>query len=907
MKPEVVIDELKKSKLRGRGGAGFPTHRKWSIMAAAPGSPEDKYVVCNADEGDPGAYMNRNEIESDPHMLIEGMTIGAYAMGAAHGLVYARAEYPLAVQRLRVAIEEARQAGLLGHDILGSGFSFDIEVVMGAGAFVCGEETALIASAEGKAGRPMPRPPFPAQRGYMGKPTNINNVETWCNVPVIVARGGAWFAGFGTEMSAGTKVFSLVGKVRNTGLVELPLGTPLDAMIYGMGEGAGGRKRIKAVQSGGPSGGCVPASLFSTKIDYEELAKLGAIMGSGGMVAMDQDNCMVDVARYFVSFTAGESCGKCTACREGLAQMLRILDSVSKGEALESDLDTLAELAETVRDAGLCGLGQTSANPVLTTLKYFRAEYERHIREKRCEAGVCENLYLALCENSCPMHMNIPGYLQLLKENRLEEAFELTLRENPLPGSIGRICHFHCRMRCRRDQLDEPVSQGEIHRYLADTMYKMGRERGVYNKLIKEKLAPTGKRVSIVGSGPAGLTAAFYLARLGHEVTVYDEHGEAGGIPRWGIPAYRLPKDVLRKEIGLIRKLGVRFVFNTRIGRDMGWDRLAEMSDAVLVCVGALKDMRLGIPGEDLKGVMAGYELLEGLNALKTGHASPGIGSEVVVVGGGNSAIDVARSAMRTGARVTVVYRRARGDMPANNLEIEGALEEGVTLVCMAQPLKAIAGADGAAVSALEVMRMKAGSVDSSGRPTPLPTGESYEIPCDTLIIAVGERVDAVGLEAVGARILKDGRVETDPFRFATANPKFFAAGDAVTGPATAAEAMGQAKTAASAIDEALMGAASGAAAGEAASRFEGLFRRFEYGMEVPLSPAKARMNIARQLPPEERRGNFVEISLGYTGEQARIEAERCLRCDVREHARKPIGVSEAKARKAEAGSGRSS
>jgi NADH-quinone oxidoreductase subunit F len=887
MKPEMVVEELKKSKLRGRGGAGFPTYKKWEIMRAQ--GPGPKVIACNADEGDPGAYMNRNEIESDPHMLLEGMIIGAYAMGAAEGFVYVRAEYPLAIERLRKAIDQARAAGLLGMRILDTDFSFDIEMATGAGAFVCGEETALIASAEGKAGRPLPRPPYPAQRGYKGMPTNINNVETWCNVPVIVARGGDWFATYGTAMSAGTKVFSLVGKVRNTGLVELPLGTPLENVLYGMGEAAGPNKRIKAVQSGGPSGGCIPANLFKTKIDYEELAKLGAIMGSGGMVAMDQDNCMVDVARYFVGFTAGESCGKCTPCREGLTQMLRILESVSRGEAKESDLDLLAELAETVKDDGLCALGQGAGNPVLTTLKYFRGEYERHIREKRCEAGVCDSLYLALCENSCPMHMNIPGYLQLLKENRIEEAFELTLRENPLPGTVGRICHFHCRMRCRRDQLDEPVSQGEIHRYLADTMYKMGRERAVYNKLIKERLPATGKKVSIVGSGPAGLTAAFYLSRLGHEVTVYDEKEEAGGIPRWGIPAYRLPKEVLRKEIGLIRKLGVRFVFNTRIGRDMSWARLGEMSDAVLVCVGALKDMSLGIQGEDLKGVVPGYHLLERVNAGKKAE----VGSEIVVVGGGNSAIDVARSALRTGARVTVVYRRARADMPANVDELEGALEEGVTLVCMSQPLKAIAGESGQ-VRALEVMRMKAGSVDASGRPSPVPTGESYEIPCDTLVIAVGERVDAAGLEAVGATLAKDGRVTVDPFSFATANAKFYSAGDAVMGPATAAGAMGQAKAAAAAIDAALMPAEGAAVADKTATaRFQSLFRRFEYAMEIPLTPAKAKMNRARFLPPEERRGNFVEISQGFTGEQARFEAERCLRCDVREHARKPSGIAE--------------
>ncbi len=873
MRPETVIEEMKKSKLRGRGGAGFPTWKKWELMRAAPG--ERKIVICNADEGDPGAYMNRNEIESDPHALVEGMAIGAYAMGASEGLVYVRAEYPLAVERLQKAVNAAREAGILGRNILGSHFSFDIEIATGAGAFVCGEETALIASAEGRAGRPTPRPPFPAQKGLYGCPTNINNVETWCNVPLVASRGGEWFAGFGTATSSGTKVFSLVGKVVNTGLVELPLGKHLDSAVYGMGGGAGPRKKIKALQSGGPSGGCVPANLFNTAIDYEELAKLGAIMGSGGLVAMDHDNCMVDVARYFVSFTAGESCGKCAPCREGLSQMLHILDSVSKGEAHEEDLDTLEELALAIRDSSLCGLGQTSANPVLTTLRYFRDEYERHIREQRCEAGVCEGLFLALCENSCPLHMNIPGYLELLKENRLEDAFELTLRENPLPGTIGRICHFHCRMRCKRDQLDDPVAQGEIHRYLADTMYKMGRERGVYNRLIKEKAAPTGKRVSIVGAGPAGLAAAFWLVRLGHEVTIYDEKEEAGGVPRWGIPAYRLPREVLAKEVGFIRKLGVRFVFNTRIGRDIAWDRLADMSEAVLVCVGALKDIPLDIPGENLPGVMFGSLLLEEIAKGKR----PSVGDEVVIVGGGNTAIDAARSARRLGAHVSVVYRRSEADMPANEEELAGALEEGIDLITMAQPMEVTADPATGKARALVAMKMLAGDIDASGRPTPVASGDKFEIRCDSLIVAVGERVDAAGIERSGVEVDRSGRVKTDSFAFRSSNPKFWAAGDSVTGPATAAEAMGIAKRAAAAIDLQLTGV----------KRFDSLFRSFEYAMKIPLEPATEKAGHPAHLAPEDRSASFAEISLGYNGEQARIEAERCLRCDVRAHVRRSL------------------
>ena len=468
LQPEDVVNEVIAAKLRGRGGAGFPTGVKWDIMRKA--EADRKYIICNADEGDPGAYMNRNEIESDPHMLLEGMLIGAYAMGATEGIAYVRAEYPLAVKRLQIAIQQATEQGLMGEKIMGSNFSFKLEVVEGAGAFVCGEETALIASIEGKAGRPMPRPPYPAGKGLYGKPTNINNVETWCNIPVILEKGSDWFRETGTEKSPGTKVFSLVGKVKNTGLVELPLGSTLEQFVYIIGEGTGTSKKVKAVQTGGPSGGCIPLEYFSTPVDYESLAGLGAIMGSGGMVVMDQDNCMVDVARYFLEFNSAESCGKCTPCREGLAQALAILTRITKGKGTYEDLTTLELLSRTIKDTAICGLGQTAPNPILTTLRYFRHEYEEHIREKRCHAGACESLYMALCENSCPLHMNIPGYIELIKEDRLDEAFELTLRDNPIPGTIGRICHFHCQMRCRREQLDEPVSQGEIHRYLADTM-----------------------------------------------------------------------------------------------------------------------------------------------------------------------------------------------------------------------------------------------------------------------------------------------------------------------------------------------------------------------------------------------------------------------------------------------------
>jgi NADH-quinone oxidoreductase subunit F len=865
LKQDGVLEEMKKSKLRGRGGAGFPVGRKWELMRNVKG--DLKYVVCNADEGDPGAYMNRNEIESDPHSLIEGMIIGAFVMGASKGIVYIRAEYPLAVERLKKAIGQAKELGLLGDNIFGSGFNFDLDYVEGAGAFVCGEETALMASIEGKAGRSMPRPPFPAQKGIDGKPTNINNVETWENVPLIINRGGDFFARTGTETSSGTKVFSLVGKIRNTGLVELPLGTPLEKIIYEMGEGAGKNKQIRAVQTGGPSGGCIPVESFNTPVDYESLNALGAIMGSGGMVVMDQDNCMVDVARYFVEFTSSESCGKCTSCREGLSQSMQILNRITRGKGTLEDIETLEKLAMVIKDSSLCGLGQTSANPVLTTLKYFKDEYKAHIIEKRCKAGVCESLFMALCENSCPMHMNIPAYLQMLKEGRLEEAFESTLRDNPLPGTLGRICHFHCKMRCRRDTVDESVAQGEIHRYLADTIYKMGKEKQLYTKLIKEKLPATGKKIAIVGAGPAGLTAAYYLVRLGHTVTVYDSHPLAGGILHYGIPAYRLPKDVLAKEIELIKKLGVKFVMNTMVGTDISYKTLAKDNDSVLISVGAQKDASLDIPGADLKGVHPGYEFLEDFAKGKKVK----IGKKVAIIGAGNVSIDAARTALRLGAEVTIVYRRDRNEMPANLHEIEDAEAEKINFRLMCGPNRILGDAKGF-VKGLEVEKMKFGSIDRSGRRRPVGTGACEIIDCDTVILAVGEKVDSGFAKDLGIETNKDATIKTDPFTYQTSNKAFYAIGDAVTGPATAAEAMGIAKTTAEAVDFDLM----------KERRFSKLYRKFEYKNEVALKPEGGRNTKPKKLAVKERINNFQEILSGYTGEQALRESVRCLRCDVR-------------------------
>lgn len=412
MSPEDVIEEVKKSGLRGRGGGGFPTGMKWQFAKASVN--DKKYVICNADEGDPGAFMDRSVLEGDPHKILEGMAVCGYAIGADEGYIYVRAEYPLAIKRLRIAIEQAEAMGLLGDNIFGSGFNFKLHIKEGAGAFVCGEETALMASIEGKRGMPRPRPPFPAVAGLWGKPTNINNVETFGNVAAIITNGADWYAGFGTEKSKGTKVFALTGKINNTGLAEVPMGITMREIIYDIGGGITGGKKFKAVQIGGPSGGCLPESMLDLSVDYDSLIAAGAMMGSGGLVVMDEDTCMVDVAKFFLNFTQSESCGKCTPCREGTKRMLEILTRITEGQGREGDIELLEELARNIKETALCGLGQTAPNPVLSTLKYFRHEYEAHIKEKRCPAGACEKLAnyeitdackgCGLCARQCPVN-----------------------------------------------------------------------------------------------------------------------------------------------------------------------------------------------------------------------------------------------------------------------------------------------------------------------------------------------------------------------------------------------------------------------------------------------------------------------------------------------------------------------
>ena len=863
--PEFAIEQIKAAKLRGRGGAGYLTGNKWEFLYKAPG-PE-KYLICNADEGDPGAYMNRNEIESDPQALIEGMLIAGYVTGASEGIIYVRAEYPLAVLRLERALAQAREYGVLGDNILGRGFNFDIQLVEGAGAFVCGEETALIASLEDHSGRPRPRPPFPAQKGLYGKPTNINNVETWYNIAPIVSKGPAWFTETGSTKSAGTKVFSLVGKVKSTGLVEMPLGTPLAKFVYDIGGGAPGGREIKAVQTGGPSGGCIPMEMFDTPVDYETLQQLGSIMGSGGMVVMDEDNCMVDVARYFIEFTHSESCGKCVPCRVGLDKALRILNGFTVGVAKQEDLATLDELCRMVRDTSLCALGGSAPNPVLTTLRHFRNEFEDHIVAKRCRAGVCEDLALSPCENSCPLHMNIPRFLQLYKEGRVEDAFLSVIMDNPLPASTGRVCQHPCDNRCRRAGIDESVNMRDVHRLIADQVYFSDQFESVIDRIRERRLEPTGREVAVVGAGPTGLTCAYYLALFGHSVTVYDSRPAAGGMLRYALPEYRLPKAALDKEVELIERLGVRFVFNVNVGEEPTLNDLAHQYDSVFLAIGTWKESWVYLPGTELRGVIPALPFLE---AVSRDEEVP-VGKKVVVIGGGNAAIDSARTARRLGADVTIVYRRERKDMPAIQEEIEAAEHEGAKLAYLAAPHRIIGDRNGQ-VRALEAVRTKLGEFDTSGRRRPVPTDEVIRIECDTVILAVGESVDLDFCRASGLLVKEEGTIEVDRFSLETSRERFYAGGDLITGASNVSNAMGYGKKAARNIDKKLMGQ----------KRFLSLFPEFEYHMEVPETPSERARHVPGERPAAERVRSSVEVSLGLTPVAAMEETSRCLRCDIR-------------------------
>lgn len=857
--PQQVVDEVKKSGLKGRGGAGFPTGVKLETGMKAPGPV--KYLVCNADEGDPGAFMDRSLLEGDPHSVIEGMLIGGYTIGAQKGYVYVRAEYPLAVERLDLAIRNAREAGLLGRNILGKGFAFDLEIRIGAGAFVCGEETALMASIEGERGEPRQKPPFPFQRGLFGKPTIISNVETYANIPPIILNGSSWFSRYGTENSKGTKVFALAGAINNTGIVEVPMGTTLGEIIFNIGGGVRKNKEFKAAQTGGPSGGCITRENLNTPMDYDSLVKLGAIMGSGGLITMDEDTCMVDMARFFMEFIQEESCGKCVPCRLGTKRMLDILERITKGKGEEGDIEMLVELGTMIKEAAVCGLGQTAPNPVLSMINNFREEYEEHIKYKYCRAGVCAEMFISPCQNACPAGVNVPGYIALVAAGRLRDAYNLIRKENPFPAVCGRVCTHECESKCRRGQLDEPVSIADLKRYVAD--YVLKNEEPYMDLVFPKK----GKNVGIIGAGPSGLTCGYYLARLGYNVDVYEAQPVAGGVLAFGIPEYRLPNEVLQHEIRMIEQVGVKIHLSTEVGSDITFYQLKSKHDALYISTGTQFSNQINIPGEELKGVYHGLDFLRDVNL---GHEVK-IGGTVAVIGGGNTAIDAARTAVRLGAQeVIVLYRRLIDDMPADTREIRDAVEEGIKVVPLVAPVRFI-GKD--RVREIECIRMELRDFDTSGRRKPKPVpGSEFTLKVDMVIPAVSQYSDLPFINRDEVELTQWGTFVTDRDTLMTRMKGVFAGGDVVRGSDTVIKAIADGKNAAKSIDRFLGG--------------KGVLNTGE-DIDIPMTADEKEIVEHERfpmkfLPPEERSHSFDEVAVGFHKLNAIAEAMRCLRCDRR-------------------------
>ena len=854
-----VIDVLKQSGLRGRGGGGFPAGVKWEAGFNAPEGI--KYIICNADEGDPGAFMDRSVFEGDPHSVIEGMLIGGYTIGAGQGFVYIRAEYPIAVNRLTAAIEMAREHGLIGKNIMGSGFDFDLEIRIGAGAFVCGEETALMASVEGHRGEPTQKPPFPFQSGLFGKPTIINNVETLANVPPIILKGAEWFRQYGTPESPGTKVFALTGNIVNSGLVEIPMGMPVGDIIFDIGGGIPDKKDFKSAQTGGPSGGCITRDNLNTPTDYASLQKLGSIIGSGGLIVMDIDTCMVDTARFFMEFIQDESCGKCVACRLGTKRMLEILTRITTGKGQEGDIELLEEISLTVKEAAMCGLGQTAPNPVLSAIKNFRVEFEEHIRKKYCRAGVCADLFISPCENTCPANINIPGYNALIEKGRFIDAYKLIRKENPFPAVCGRVCTRPCESKCRRRSVDEAVAICDLKRFVSD--YARKNMQVTHQDMVYPR---NGKNIAIIGAGAAGLTCGYYLARKGYDVNVYESESVAGGVLAYGIPEYRLPMDVLQHDIRLIEQEGVHIHLNTTVGKDILFSDLRKNSDAIFVGIGTQFPQRVGIEGEDMQGVVHGINFLKG---VKLGKETV-IGNRVVVIGGGNTAIDSARTAMRLGAEeVTIVYRRTRDMMPADVMEVHEAAEEGVRIMELVQPVRII-GRDDRVVK-IECIKMRLDRFDSRGRRASVPAdGSEFTIDADFVIPAVSQFADFPFIKSEDIGQTPWGTFEVDPDTMMTTMEGVFAGGDIVNGPETVVQSVADGKLAAMSIDRYLGG--NGVLNKGPIIHIDDVFDEDEL-VELKRYPLD-------MLELDKRVNSFEEVVKGYHKLTAMAEAMRCLHCE---------------------------
>ncbi|MFH1921422.1 MAG: FAD-dependent oxidoreductase, partial [Planctomycetota bacterium] len=732
----------------------------------------------------------------------------------------------------------------------------------------------LIASIEGKRGMPRPRPPFPAVSGLWGNPTIINNVETLACVAQILQNGAEWFAQYGTEKSKGTKTFALVGKVKRTGLVEVPLGTTLREMVFDIGGGTLDDKPFKAVQTGGPSGGCIPESLLDTPVDYDSLQAAGTIMGSGGLVVMDENTCMVDFARYFLDFAQKESCGECVPCRLGTKQLLDILTDITKGKGRPGDIELLVELAESIKKSSLCGLGQTAPNPVLTTIRYFRHEYEAHIHQKRCPAVVCKEIISSPCQHVCPIHTQAATYISLMAQGRFQEALDVILEDNPLPSVCARVCHHPCESKCQAGQWASPIAVRSLKRFAVDRAIESGVYPPKHAAQASSPKAENAEKIAIIGSGPAGLMAGWHLARRGYDVTVFEALDVPGGALAACIPEYRLPRDRLAADVENVKSAGVKIVTGTRIGKDVSFEQLRRDYRAVFIATGAHKSRKLQIEGEDADGVLDSMMFLKDVNLGKPVH----VGRRVGVIGGGNSAVDAARVAVRMKQceHVSILYRRTRVEMPAFAEEIEAALEEGIELAQLVAPAKVISS--GGKLTGVECLRMALGEPDKSGRRRPVPIeGSEFVIELDTLIVAISEDPDLSFLgDGHGIELTKWGTPTVSSETLATNVEGVFAGGDAVTGPNTVIDAMACGKLVAEIIDKYVRG-------DTPAPEYE-LIRPSRYLPAVELTEEEiesAARPAACCLPVDQRMGSFCEVDLALTEEAAIGEARRCLRCDL--------------------------
>ena len=868
MTPADVIDKVTTAKLRGRGGAGFSTGLKWKFAHQAEGRP--KYIICNADEGDPGAFMDRAVLEGDPHAVLEGMLIGAYAIGAEYGYIYVREEYPIAVEHLSLAIEQMKELGFLGENILGTGFNFDVSLKMGAGAFVCGEETALMASIEGKRGMPKARPPFPAQAGLDGKPTNINNVETWANVPLIIKNGVEWYSQVGTEQTKGTKIFSLAGKVNNTGLVEVPMGVTIKEVVFDIGGGIPKGRKFKAVQMGGPSGGCVPEQYLNLPVDYDTLQRIGAIMGSGGMVVMDENNCMVEIARFFLSFTQSESCGKCAPCRLGTTQLLEILTRITQGRGRIEDIQTIKALGETIMKSSLCGLGQTAPKPALSTIAFFLKEYEDHILEHRCAGATCDSMVISACQHACPAGIDVPNYVAAIASGKYEKAVDIIRERNPFPAVCGRICIHPCEFKCRRGELDEPVAIRSLKRFAADWYFEhIGRAEEPFPVKREQKVA-------VVGAGPSGLTCAYFLAKSGYKVTVFEAQPVAGGMLGITVPEFRLPREVIQEEVDYIESCGVEIRYDSPIDAYHTVDDLMrEGYDAVFIAAGAQASKRIGVPGEE-EGLDGLHYGLEFLSQAKTDRKIA-VEGKVVVIGGGNVAIDVARTALRVGAEdVQLFCLEPRDEMLAWEKEVREAVDEGIVINPSWGP-RQIIHKDGR-VAGIEFVKCIS-VFDEEGRFNPIFDDEfTQAVETHNIIVSIGQAPDM-------SFLTKDGQLEralwgalvVDENTLSTNIPGIFAGGDFTTGPTYVIRAIASGRRAAIAIERYFQGET-----GRIRIIDEKTETVEDIGLALDEETTEEKPRIEIQLEkPEERVRDFREVEKGFTREEAHREAMRCLRCDL--------------------------